>query len=66
MAHAGRDTGGLNFYLSQPSSSFRWVHTVFGQIDPKDEESLEVLDSIRQGDKILDIKIWIKFKNLKF
>ncbi|EDP6124098.1 peptidylprolyl isomerase, partial [Campylobacter jejuni] len=26
-------------------------------IDPKDEESLEVLDSIRQGDKILDIKI---------
>lgn len=56
MAHAGRDTGGSQFFIcfeSQPH--LNGVHTVFGNV--ADDESLKVLDSIKQGDKINTIKI---------
>ena len=56
MAHAGRDTGGSQFFvchLAQPHLD--GVHTVFGKAI--DEESLKVLDSIRVGDKIKTIEI---------
>ena len=56
MAHAGRDTGGSQFFVCHsPQPHLDGVHTVFGQI--VDEASLAVLDSIRQGDKIVNIEI---------
>lgn len=56
MAHAGRDTGGSQFFVCHsPQPHLDGIHTIFGQI--VDETSLEVLDSIRQGDKIIDIEI---------
>lgn len=56
MAHAGRDTGGSQFFVCHSAQPhLDGVHTVFGQII--NDESLEVLDSIRAGDEIIDIKI---------
>ncbi|TKX32092.1 peptidylprolyl isomerase [Campylobacter estrildidarum] len=58
MAHAGRDTGGSQFFICHsPQPHLDGMHTIFGQIDLEDKESLKVLDSIRQGDKILNIEI---------
>lgn len=56
MAHAGRDTGGSQFFICHSlQPHLDGVHTVFGQL--VDDESLKVLDSIRAGDKIIDIEI---------
>lgn len=54
MAHAGRNTGGSQFFICfAPQPHLDGEHTVFGQIE--DEESLKVLDSIQQGDTIVKI-----------
>lgn len=54
MAHAGRNTGGSQFFICfAPQPHLDGEHTVFGQIE--DEESLKVLDSIKQGDTIVKI-----------
>ena len=56
MAHAGRDTGGSQFFVCHSAQPhLDGVHTVFG--DLIDEKSLKVLDSIRVGNKIVDIEI---------
>ena len=56
MAHAGRDTGGSQFFVCHSAQPhLDGVHTVFGQIT--DEASLKTLDSVRQGDKINSIEI---------
>lgn len=56
MAHAGRDTGGSQFFVCHSAQShLNGVHTVFGELI--NDESKAVLDSIKQGDKITTIEI---------
>jgi peptidyl-prolyl cis-trans isomerase B (cyclophilin B) len=47
MAHAGKDTGGSQFFICHsPQPHLDGVHTVFGRV----REGMEVVDRIRQGD----------------
>ena len=58
MAHAGRDTGGSQFFIChnrRNTSHLDGVHTCFGRIC--EDEGLEVLDNIRRGDVIETITI---------
>ena len=53
MAHAGKDTGGSQFFICHsPQSHLDGVHTVFGKT-----EDMDVVNAIRKGDKILSVKI---------
>lgn len=53
MAHAGKDTGGSQFFICHsPQSHLDGVHTVFGRVI----EGLEVVDAIRGGDKMTEVK----------
>lgn len=53
MAHAGRNTGGSQFFICHsPQSHLDGVHTVFGQT-----EDMNVVNAIRQGDRIRSVKI---------
>ncbi len=59
MAHAGKDTGGSQFFICfVPCPHLDGMHTVFGGIEEDDSESFEVLDSIRQEDTIENIEIF--------
>jgi peptidyl-prolyl cis-trans isomerase B (cyclophilin B) len=56
MAHAGRNTGGSQFFIChsrQNTAHLDRNHTCFGKV----VEGVEVVDEIRQGDKILKITI---------
>ena len=56
MAHAGRDTGGSQFFVChsrQNTAHLDRNHTVFGKV----VEGLDVLDMIQQGDSIEKIDI---------
>lgn len=53
MAHAGRNTGGSQFFICHsPQPHLDGVHTVFGKT-----EDMGVVNAIRKGDKIRSIKI---------
>lgn len=57
MAHAGRDTGGSQFFICHNRENTKHLdrrHTVFGKV----YEGLDVIDKIRQGDKINKIEIF--------
>lgn len=56
MAHAGRDTGGSQFFICHSRTNTSHLdrnHTCFGKV----VEGLEVIDEIRKGDKILKVVI---------
>ena len=56
MAHAGRDTGGSQFFICHSRKNTQHLdrqHTCFGKV----YEGLDVIDAIRQGDKIEKIVI---------
>ncbi|OIP83176.1 MAG: peptidyl-prolyl cis-trans isomerase [Porphyromonadaceae bacterium CG2_30_38_12] len=56
MAHAGRNTGGSQFFICHSRRNTAHLdrnHTCFGKV----VEGLDVIDAIRQGDKILAIEI---------
>lgn len=56
MAHAGRNTGGSQFFICHSRSNTAHLdrnHTVFGKVI----ENLDAIDQIRQGDKITSIEI---------
>lgn len=56
MAHAGRDTGGSQFFVCHSRTNTAHldrVHTCFGKV----VEGLDVIDKIRAGDEIEKIEI---------
>jgi len=56
MAHAGKDTGGSQFFICHSRTNTSHLdrrHTCFGKV----VEGLEVIDAIRQGDEIESIVI---------
>ncbi len=56
MAHAGKDTGGSQFFMvlnEENTRHLNGVHTVFGQV----VEGLDVLQRIRQNDTMTKVRV---------
>ena len=54
MAHAGKDTGGSQFFIAHASlGHLDGVHTVFGQV----ETGMDVVLKIKQGDVVSSIRV---------
>ncbi len=54
MAHAGKDTGGSQFFVCHsPQAHLDGKHTVFGQVTT----GLEVIDTIKANDLITSIRV---------
>ena len=54
MAHAGKDTGGSQFFICHsPQSHLDRVHTVFGQV----RQGMDVVNIIKQNDVITSIRV---------
>ena len=55
MAHAGRNTGGSQFFIvHEPQPHLDGVHTVFGQVT----SGIETVLNMRQGDVMKEVKVW--------
>ncbi|MFC3882781.1 peptidylprolyl isomerase [Bacillus songklensis] len=55
MAHAGKNTGGSQFFIvheSQPH--LNGVHTVFGQVT----EGMDTVLNMKNGDVMKEVKVW--------
>ncbi|MNK35459.1 Peptidyl-prolyl cis-trans isomerase B [compost metagenome] len=56
MAHAGRNTGGSQFFICHSRNNTSHLdrnHTCFGKV----VDGLDIIDDIRQGDRILAIEV---------
>ena len=56
MAHAGRNTGGSQFFICHSRNNTAHLdrnHTCFGKV----VDGLDVIDDIRQGDQIISITV---------
>jgi len=56
MAHAGRDTGGSQFFIVLDEGNTKHLngaHTVFGQTT----QGLDVIQKIQQGDKMIKVEV---------
>lgn len=53
MAHAGKDTGGSQFFICHEAQPhLDGIHTVFGKT-----EDMDVVNALKKGDKIESVKI---------
>ena len=54
MAHAGKDTGGSQFFITHsPQPHLDKKHTVFGQVT----KGMEVVNTIQKDDEITSIRV---------
>jgi peptidyl-prolyl cis-trans isomerase B (cyclophilin B) len=54
MAHAGKDTGGSQFFICHsPQAHLDGVHTVFGQVS----HGMDVVNQIAQNDAVKSIRV---------
>ncbi len=56
MAHAGKDTGGSQFFMvlsEQNTRHLNGVHTVFGKIT----DGVDVMKKIKQGDAMITVRV---------
>ncbi|KON88480.1 peptidylprolyl isomerase [Sporosarcina globispora] len=55
MAHAGRDTGGSQFFIvHEPQPHLNGVHTVFGKVT----SGLETARGMRNGDTMKEVRVF--------
>jgi peptidyl-prolyl cis-trans isomerase B (cyclophilin B) len=55
MAHAGRDTGGSQFFIvHEPQPHLNGVHTVFGKVT----SGMDTVLKMRNGDKMTEVKVF--------
>lgn len=54
MAHAGKDTGGSQFFIVyEPQPHLNGVHTVFGKV----VDGMNYVDNVKPGDKMKEVRI---------